>query len=81
MEWKSLLVIWHGKRCRIDRISIFTKKLPFAERTLEQISPDFGFYSRFFKFVVSFHKAEYSMRISFRKNVLHCRIHEEICQI
>ena len=49
---------------------IFTIKLLFGEVILEQISPYFGCYSRFLKFIVSFQKAEYSIRNSFRNNVL-----------
>ena len=47
-------------------------KMPFGEKILEHISPNFEHYSRFFKFVVSFKMDEYSIRNSFRNNVLHC---------
>ena len=51
---------------------VFTMTLPFGERILEQISPYFGHYSHFFKIVVLFQKAEYSIRKFFPNTVLQC---------
>ena len=48
----------------------FTTILPFGGKTLDQIFSSFEHYSRFFKFVVSFEKAKYSIRSSFPKVVL-----------
>ena len=51
---------------------VFTMKMPFGGKIREHMSLYFEHYSRFFKFVVSFQMAEYSIRNSFRNNVLHC---------
>ena len=75
------VIIWNGGHClRFRMVSLiggraflfFTMILPFGGKILDQTFLSFEHYSRSFKFVVSFHKAEYCIRKFFPMVILQC---------
>ena len=75
------VIIWNGGHClRFRLVGLIGRRaflfptmiLTFGGKILDKTFLSFEHYSRSFKFVVPFHKAEYCIRKSFPKVTLQC---------